>query len=96
MRKIIFVAAALVAAGTGSAVATDVESTMRTAQGEYKAAMEKADSDYDRAAAQCAKLDKDGQAECNRKAREAQRKAKSDANADYARAAPKMNTYGGA
>lgn len=57
---------------------------------------EEAKSDYDRAIAECGKLEKEIQSECNRKAREAERKAKSDANAAYARAAPKVNTYGGA
>lgn len=96
MKKMALVAAAILAASMGSSViAADAATTQKTAQKEYKEAVARAKADYNRAIADCKKLEQDKQPACNKEARQAQRKAKDAANAAYSRAMPKPPPGGG-
>lgn len=86
-KKLLIVAAASIAACMASVtIAADKNAGLKAANTEYKTAVAKAKSDFDKAIANCKKLAEDQQSACYKEARHVRRQARDEASDAYTKA----------
>ena len=95
MKKLFIVAAAAVAVCTAS-VAGNLAADQKAAQAQYKTAVAKAKSDFDKSMAGCKKLSEDKQSPCFKEARHVRRQARDEASDAYTNATGKPEPSPGA
>jgi hypothetical protein len=96
MKKLGFVAAAIFATSMGSSVIAADSATIKAAQKDYKAAVDKAKANFDKAIVGCKKLAEDKQSACYKEARQARRAARDEASDAYTKATGKPEPSPGA
>jgi hypothetical protein len=97
MKKLFIVAAATIAACMANVtIAADMAADQKAAQAQYKTAVAKAKSDFDKAIAGCKKLAEDKQSPCYKEARQARRQARDAASDAYTNATGKPEPSPGA